>query len=233
MGPTFLEFLRRPGVWVVALAVAAFLVLSWILRGSPLGQAAEESGAGEGHPGPARRDRAVASSVGGLILVALGGYVAIAVGVPWSIPLFIAGYGLVAFTVRRNRPYRHDSPTLHRVVVVSDTAMTASLLAGVLLIGNVLAFKYYERPIDLTRERSYSLASLTTNQLRSLQRPLKFTVFYTNQPMGTSGSRSCIRQLLDLYRAENPRRVSVEFSSPCRDPYAFDKLAQVASPRWP
>ncbi len=67
-------------------------MLTWVLRGTPLGQPIGDEPEGEGRPEPGRRDRAVIMAVSGLSLVAIGAYVAVAVGVLWSLPVFIVGY---------------------------------------------------------------------------------------------------------------------------------------------
>jgi hypothetical protein len=219
MGSSFVNFVTRPAIAVTALAVGAFLVLTWALRGTPLGQTIADESEGEGRPAPGRRDRAVAVSVAGLVLVAIGAFVAIQYGVLWSIPVFVVGYGMVAVTIKSNLAYRHDSPTLRRVVRVSDTAMTASLIAGVLVIGNVLAFKYGERPFDLTQEKVYSLASLSTQQVKALQRPVKFTVFLGRTPRAQRQLQR-ILQLLDLYKALSPSKISVDVL------YAYDEVSR-------
>src|SRR5690242_14422618 len=102
-------------VWVGCLALAAFLVLFWVLRRAPLGQAAEQDDSAEA-PRSGYRDRVAAAAVFGLVLVAIGAYVALAVSIPWSLPLFALGFGLVIALVSVNRSYRHASPTLRRVV---------------------------------------------------------------------------------------------------------------------
>ncbi len=55
----FVAFLARTDVWVAGLALVAFLVLYWALRGAPIGQAAEEGD--EDAPGAGYRDRVVAA----------------------------------------------------------------------------------------------------------------------------------------------------------------------------
>src|SRR5262249_11942256 len=109
------EWLSMTGVWVAGLSVAAFLTLFWALRGAPRGQAVGDEGEGEEAPGAGYRDRVVAASVVGLILVGVGAYVALAVSIPWSLPLFATGFGIVIALVSINRRYRHASPTLRRV----------------------------------------------------------------------------------------------------------------------
>ena len=204
---------------------AFFLVLTWVLRGTPLGQAIEDEPEGEGRPDPRGRDRAVIMAVSGMLLVAIGAYVAVAFGVPWSIPVFALGYGLVGYTIKTYRTYRHASPTLRRVVSVSDSAMTASLFAGVLIVANVLAFRYGERPIDFTSDKVYSLSSLTLKQIKELDRPLKFTVFMGNTPRAQR-QLGRVLQLLDLYKEENPGKITIDSIQPLSEQVRFDELAQ-------
>src|SRR5205823_8447359 len=113
--------------------VAAFLALTWMLRGAPLGQAAEEE-ADEDAPQAGYRDRVVMAAAFGLILVAAGAYVATTASVLGAIPVFAIGFGIVIAVARVGRRHRHASPTLRRVAAFSDTTMTATLLGGILVI---------------------------------------------------------------------------------------------------
>ncbi len=67
-----LTFLSQTGIWFAGLALAAFLVLFWALRGAPIGQAAREE-ADDDAPAAGYRDRVIAAMVGGLLLIAVGG----------------------------------------------------------------------------------------------------------------------------------------------------------------
>jgi ABC-type uncharacterized transport system len=222
MSQNVLDFLGRPDVWAVAAALAGFLTLTWVLRGAPLGQAASEE-SGES-PASGYRDRVVASAVIGFLLVLAGAYLAATVGIPWSIPAFAAGFGIVLAVLRVNRRYRHVSPTLRRVLEFSNTALTASLVGGILVVGNVVAFKYGGRSIDLTRDRAFSLSSGTENILKSLDRPVSFTVFFGNsEQSGRQLDR--VKQLLDLYKAANPSRIRVDYLDPNTDIKEFEALA--------
>lgn len=223
MSDRFVTFISRPEIWFGLTAVAAFLSLYWFLRGAPPGQAAPKEPEGEGVPNARARDRIAALAVLGLIVVAAGGVVAIEVGVPWSIPLFALGFVGEIALVRANRRYQHASPMLRRVVRFADAGVTASLLAGILIVGNVLAFKYGDRPFDFTRERVFSLESLTVNQLRSLDKPVHFTAFYGDDPL-VRRQLDRIIQLLELYKAENPRRISFELVHPYSNPAESEKL---------
>lgn len=222
MSQRFLDFLGRPDVWAVASALCGFLTLTWVLRGAPLGQATREE-SGES-PASGYRDRVVASAVIGFLLVLTGAYLAANVGIPWSIPAFAAGFGIVLAVLRVNRRYRHVSPTLRRVLEFSDTALTASLLGGILVVGNVVAFRYGGHAIDMTRDRAFSVSSLTENVLRSLDRPVSFTVFFGNSDR--SGRQlDRVRQMLDLFKAANPSKVRVEYLDPNTDIKEFEALA--------
>lgn len=213
-----LSFLSMPWVWVVGLAVAAFLVLFWALRGAPIGQAAQGDDAVEA-PRAGYRDRVVAAAVVGLLLVAAGAYVAASVSIPWSLPLFAVGFGIVIALVSINRRYRHASPTLRRTLQFANTALATALIAGVLIVGNVMAFKYGGRAIDFTSERAFSLSPLTISEVKTLPKPVTFTVFLVQPAVGLR-----VLQLLDLYKAENPSKVKVEVMNPLRDLEQFEQL---------
>ncbi len=96
----------------------------------------------------------------------------------FSVPVFALGFGLVIFLIARNRRYRHASPTVRRTIDFSTAFLNASLLAGILIVGNVIAFRYGGQPLDMTREGTYSLSTETTALLRSLDRPVKFTLLF-------------------------------------------------------
>jgi hypothetical protein len=209
------SLIGRQEVWVGALGLAGFLTIFWILRGAPPGQAvqAEED---ENAPPAGHRDRVVLGVTCGLILVALGGYVALAHGILWSIPFFVAGLALVLRVNIANRKYRHASPVLRRTAELSSLLLNAGLLAGILIVVNLAAFRYGGRALDLTREQTFSLASRTLNQLESLDRQVTFHVLYGSGARAMSQVDRVI-QLLDLYRAANPALVKVESLNPYRE----------------
>jgi len=223
MSERVLIFLSRTEVWAIACAAAGFLTLFWLIRGAPIGQAAREEPADA--PPSGYRDRMVAASIVGFLLVLAGAYLAAAVAIPWSLPAFAAGYGIVLAVIRTNRRYRHVSPTLRRTLEFSATALTASLVAGVLVVGNVLAFKYGGRAIDLTRDRSFSLAPQTVRQVEALDRPLSFAVYFGNSER-SSRQLDRVRQLLDLYKAANPSKVRVDYLNPFTEAKEFEALVK-------
>jgi hypothetical protein len=216
MGSRVLELLGSEAAAVVGLTVIGAMALSWFLRGAPLGQSAEDERDAEA-PSSRYRDRMALATTLGVIGIALGAYVALRFGVPQSIAVFAMAFGILILTMRSNRPYRHASPSLRRMARFADATMTGALLAGVLIVGNVLTFTYGGRPIDLSLDRSYTLESLTIKQLQSLEQPVTFTMFYGD---GEFGQVDRVSRLLELYKAEAPDRITIDtlnaFSEPER-----------------
>ena len=224
MSDRVLMFLARTEIWAMACAVAGFLFLFWVIRGAPIGQATREEP--EDSPSPVYRDRVVGAAVAGFLLVLAGGYLAMAVGIPWSLPVFAAGFGILLTILRVNRRYRHVSPTLRRTLEFSQGAITFSLVAGIIVVGNVVAFRYGGRAYDLTRDQSYSLESQTLNQLRTLDRPVTISVFF-GESERSRRQNDRVRQMLDLYQAANPSKVTVEYLDPFnKDLQRYEKLVK-------
>ncbi len=217
------HFFQMTAVWVGGLVLAAFLVLFWAMRGAPIGQAVE--GEGDESPHSGYRDRVIAAMVLGLMLILTGAYVAMAHGVRWSLPIFVVGFGIVLWLIAVNRRYRHGSPALRRTINIADAALNAGLLAGVLIIGNVLAFRYGGRVVDFTREKMFSLASLSVNEVKALEKPVRFTVFYGRSPLAVL-EMARVQDLLELYKAENPANITIETIDPYRDRDQFERLTK-------
>jgi hypothetical protein len=219
-----LTFLGRSEIWIGGSVLAVFLVLTWVLRGAPPGQSAEAEEDVEA-PRAGHRDRIVAGVVVGLLLILGGAYVALDRGVPWSLPIFGLGFGLVLTLIRLNRRYRHASPSLRRTIDFSDSFLNLSLLAGVLIAINVLAFRYMAWPLDMTREGTYSLASQTLNQLRGLDRPVTFTMIFGHGPLAER-QRERVDQLLEAYRSASPRLIRLANLDPYVDRGRIEDLAK-------
>ena len=224
MGEKVLTFLGRGEVWIAGSALVVFLVLTWVLRGAPPGQAAASEDDREA-PRAGYRDRIVAAVVVGLLLILGGAYVAIDRGIPWSLPIFALGFGLVLVLIRLNRRYRHASPSLRRTIEFAGSFLNTALLAGLLIVINVLAFRYGGRPLDLTREGTYSLSSSTLNQLTSLDRPLTFTTVFGRGPVAMH-QRDRVVQLLESYHTINPRLIQVTSLDPYTDLTRLEDLVK-------
>ncbi len=112
---------RDPACWC-GVALAFFLVLTWVLRGTPLVRRSAMNPRARGLPLPRART-AVIMAVSGLLLVATmcvcGGRGRRAL-VGGSVCRWLRVDGRVKTTDR----FAHASPTLRRVVNVFDTAMT-------------------------------------------------------------------------------------------------------------
>jgi hypothetical protein len=217
-----LRFASRVDVLTAAAGLAAFLVLAWVLRGAPLGQAAAEEEDTEA-PRASYRDRMVIGVVVGLMLIASGAFVAAYQGVLWSLVVFAFGFGLVISLIAINHRHRHASPSVRRTIEFSSAFLNASLLAGILIVINVLAFRYGGRPLDLTRERTYSLSSLSLNQLAALEQPVTFTVI-SGQGQLAARQRDRVSQLLESYKAANPQLIQIVSLNPYYDLSRIDKL---------
>lgn len=220
----FPSLFSREEFWLAAAALAVGLVVAWILRGAAPGQAsrAEED---QDAPRSGYRDRMVTGVVVGLLLIAAGGYLALTRGILFSVPIFALGFGLVIFLIARNRRYRHSSPTLRRTIDFSTAFLNASLLGGILIVGNVIAFRYGGRAIDMTREGSYTLSTETTTLLQSLDRPVRFTLFF-GQGAVASRQRDRVVQLLEAYKAANPDRIKRDNLDPFNDVTGYEELAK-------
>ncbi|RUL86471.1 GldG family protein [Tautonia sociabilis] len=224
MGGRVLELLSGEAAAVVGLLIAGALALYWFLRGAPAGRAAESEPGSEAPP-PGYRDRMAIATTAGMLGIGLGAYVALRFGVPHSIAVFAAAFAVLILTIRSNRRYRHASPSLRRMARFADASMTGALLAGILIVGNVLAFSYGARPIDLSLDRSYSLERTTIQQLQTLEEPVAFTVFFGSGEREL-GQVDRVRQLLRLYQAEAPDRISIDYLNPYDDPDRARELAE-------
>ncbi|WP_435016575.1 Gldg family protein [Tundrisphaera sp. TA3] len=217
-------FLSRIEVWASFLGLAAFLALFWMIRGAPVGQKARDEPDADA-PGPGYRDRLIVATVIGFLLIVAGAFLFVASGVPASLAAFTLGFGTILVVIRTAHRHRHSSPTIRRVLRFSNTALTASLLGGILVVANVFAFKYGGRAIDLTRDRAYSLESLTLNQLTTLEKPVTIIAFHGNSE-GSVRRLERIIQLLDQFKTANPRDVRVETLDVIQDAREFEALVK-------
>jgi hypothetical protein len=216
------RYLSRSELWIFGAALVALLVGTWVLRGAPPGQSAEAEDDLDA-PRAGYRDRIVVAVVVGLILIIGGAYAAIARGVLWSLPIFALGFGLVLTLISFNQRYRHASPSLRRTIDFSSSFLNAALLAGILIVVNVIAFRYGGQPLDLTREQTYSLSSMTINQLLSLKQPVTFTTVFGRGARALR-QRERVLQLLESYKGVNPGLIQVVSLDPYSDLTRGDEL---------
>jgi hypothetical protein len=226
MFPSSTVSFERSEIWVVVVFVAAFAALYRILRGAPFGQAVAPEEDPE-VPSSRHRQKTIALVAAGLDLILVGAYAAMTRNVLWSIPFFAAGVGLVTVLNTRNRPYRHASPSLRRTIDYSGIFLNGALLAGILMIVNVIAFRHGGEGLDLTREQTHSLSSLSVNQLESLNRPVTFHVVYGRGPRSARQLDRVI-QLLELYRSARPELIKVDILNPYTELARAEDLAKRA-----
>ncbi len=212
--------------WTIAGGLAAFLALAWVLRGAPLGQAVEveEDSAA---PRAGYRDRITVAIVLGLLLIAAGGIAAASSGVQWALAFFIPGFGLVIALLAVNRRHRHSSPSLRRTIDLAGALLNCVLLGGLLVVVNVMAFRYGSGPLDLTREGAYSLSPLSVSQLKSLDRKLGLTLIF-GQGARAARQRDRVAQLVESYRSANPAMVEVSSLDPYYDLTRIEELVKRA-----
>ncbi len=156
----------------------------------------------------------------------LGGvYVVLRHGVPWALPLFGLGLGVLIGLGRSSRLLGAEDVALRKAGRIAETVLVLGLLSGVLAAANALVWPRLGPPLDLTRERAFSLASLSTGQIRSLSRPVTFTLFLGRGPW-VSRQRPRVLQLLERLRAENPEQVRVVEIARYADPEGFAALVK-------
>jgi hypothetical protein len=220
----YLTSIWRTEIWIAGAAVAAILAATWALRGAPPGQSAEAEEDADA-PRAGYRDRIVAAVVVGMILILIGAFVTIARGVPWALPIFGLGFGLVLTLITFNRRYRHASPSLRRTIDFSSAFLNAALLAGTLIVANVIAFRYGGQALDLTREQTYSLSTMTINQLTTLKQPVTFTMIFGRGPRA-GRQRERVEQLLETYKAVNPQMIELVSLDPFTDLARSDEIVK-------
>jgi ABC-type uncharacterized transport system len=218
------SYFWRGEVLLIMAALAVFLIMTWVLRGAAPGQkVADEDDLDAPRAGV--RERNIAAVVAGLMLILVAACVLVAYGIPWSLPIFAFGFGIVLFQVARNRRHRHGSPSLRRAIDLSTALVNTGLLAGVLIVLNVILFRYCGRPIDMTREGTYTVSSLTVNQLSTLDRPVTFTMVFGR---GVRATRQLERvsQLLGACKSVNPQMVTLTSLDPYSDTTGLEELAK-------
>ncbi len=114
---------------------------------------------------------------------------------------------------------------MRRTIDFSTTFLNTSLLGGILIVGDVIAFRYGGQPIDMTREGSYSLSTETTALLAGLDRPVKFTLFFGTGAR-TGRQRDRVLQLLQAYKAAKPDRVELDSLDPFNEVARYEELAK-------
>lgn len=214
--PSLASFPGRPELLAGAAALLSGLILVWALRRprTAVVVATERRGARLGLLG-----------LVGLAAVVAGAWAVGTDRVPLAMPLFASGFGIWIRLARRDAVERRSGPAARRTVGLAGVALNGTLLAGVLVVANVLAFRSGGRAIDFTRDRAFTLAPLTVETLGQLDRPARFTIFYGRENARFRSQYQRVRQLLELYRQANSRRVAIEDLDQFAEPDRFEALA--------
>ncbi|ADV63577.1 ABC-type uncharacterized transport system [Isosphaera pallida ATCC 43644] len=212
-----------------ALLMAAVLLMShWAIRGAPVGQALPKDP--EGDPScssPVRppRERLAALAALGIVVSLTAAYLGLTRGVAWAILPALAGPGLLAYSAFGATPYRHRSPTTRRIGSISQNLLSASLLGGILLLGNLIAFRYGGGSWDLTTQRVHSLSDQTKDLLAALKVPVRFTIIY-GRAQGVGEKVELLDQLLRLYVTARADQVRLDRLDALGDPAGYRELVR-------
>ncbi len=221
MSDQLIGFFQSEPFVLAGLSIAAGLGLMQLLRGGAGGGARTLSGAPASRRAhPSGLNRLVGLTIFGFLAVGWSTYVAIRFGVLWSIPLFGIGLGTTITCSHLGKRQRAAHPVFLRVEQFASSGSTAAMLLGVLVIANLMVFRYGGRTIDFTRDRSLSLESMTVNTLKGLKKPVTLTLFAG----GASGQFERVSDLLDRFQAENPEMIEVSVLDPYRDPSGYQRL---------
>lgn len=99
---------------------------------------------------------------------------------------------------------------------------SASYIAVFVAILGALNFivARYDKRIDLTEQGVYSLAEQSRTAVQKLEKPISIIGFDVKAERQVEN----LRELLDLYKAANPSKVSIDFVNPRAKPQMVDKL---------
>lgn len=106
-----------------------------------------------------------------------------------------------------------------------NVVLYSAVFGGLLVVANIFAFKN-EKRWDLTEQGVYSLSEKSLQLVTGLPEPLKLIAIDTSKMMslGSSNDPEKIKELLELYKYHNPKKVSVEIIDPRTDPVEVDRL---------
>ena len=101
-----------------------------------------------------------------------------------------------------------------------STLLDALLVLGIVLLGNYLAYRHYER-FDLTAQGVFTLSERSVEELRALTKPVEVYLFLS----AAEANFPEVSELLDRFEAESSR-LSVHRIDPHRQPAEFRTVAQ-------
>ena len=175
------------------------------------------------------RDRIVAAVVVGLILILAAAYVALSRGILLVAADLRARVRPGPLSDRGNRRYRHASPSLRRTIDFSTAFLNASLLAGILIVVNVIAFRYGGQAHRL--DPRANLLALVHDDQPVEDAPAAGDLHDDLRPRTPRASRQRDRvvQLLESYKAVNPRMIQLDQPRPVQRPAAARRAGEASS----
>ncbi len=103
---------------------------------------------------------------------------------------------------------------------------TIGLIAGILVLINVLADRYFVR-LDFTEDKRYTLSHATHDILSSLKDPVTVTAYFSEDlPPDIAKTRRDFKELLVEYAANSKGKVVYEFINPNKDEKVEQKANQ-------
>lgn len=103
---------------------------------------------------------------------------------------------------------------------------SVALIAGILLLINLLSQDYYLR-LDLTEDRRYTLSEATRDILAELEEPVTITAYFSEDlPPDIARTKSDFRDMLVEYNQASDDMVVYEFINPNEDPQAEQEAMQ-------
>lgn len=145
---------------------------------------------------------------------------------PWGWGFAVlAGLALAAWLYGNSRGEKvaRDAASKQRAVLGLN-AVTSTLLILILLVGVNYIASRRQKTLDLTRNRTNSLAQQTVDILNKIPRPVQVTYVYANMRPGSQGPDPKDASLLRTYQGVSDK-VKVKFLDAGADPAGFRGLA--------
>lgn len=106
---------------------------------------------------------------------------------------------------------------IRRFQIGLNVLLQLVILIAILGMINYLAFNHYKR-WDFSREHKYALSDQTIRVIKSLDKPVKFIVFFSPDPRTPGGEiYADVSNLLKEYQYASKKKVDVETVDPYRD----------------
>ena len=95
--------------------------------------------------------------------------------------------------------------------MMKKNATTILLLAGILLLINLLARRYFVR-LDLTKSKEYTLSKSTKNIIKNLEDPITVSAYFSKDlPANIAKVRTDFKDLLVEYSNRSGGKINYEF----------------------